>query len=262
MPELPEVQVMRSYFEEVALNKEVKDVGFHDSLNKVFKSAKSVISKNMLGARITETNRLGKYLFARLSSGKWLHLHFGMTGSLEVFRSEEMPRFTRFVIEFTDGDKLAFKDSRKFGVVQIIDDPAAFQQNQKIADDLLEISLDKFKLGLKRRSIAVKAALLDQKLVAGIGNWIADEMLFNCGIHPEKSCKNLTANEIESLLESGQSIAKEAIAADTHYGDFPKHFFVNYRKAGAIHPDHPHSPVEGMRVGGRGTFIVPEKQRL
>lgn len=262
MPELPEVQVMRSYFEEVALNKEVKDVGFHDSLNKVFKSAKTEIREYLVGARILETNRLGKYLFARLSSGKWLHLHFGMTGSLEVFRSNELPRFTRFVIEFTDGDKLAFKDSRKFGVVQIVDDPDDFKRKQKIGDDLLNLSLEKFKSGLSRRSIAVKSALLDQKLVAGIGNWIADEMLFNCGIHPEKSCKNLNDDEMKALLASGKKIAHEAIAADTHYGDFPEHFFVNYRKEGAIHPDHPHSPVKGMRVGGRGTFIVPEKQKL
>lgn len=261
MPELPEVQVMRNYFEEVTLQKAITAVTFHDSLNKVFKSSKSELTEYLVGHSILETNRLGKYLFARLSSGKWLHLHFGMTGYLEVFRSEQLPRFTRFVIEFEDGDKLAFKDSRKFGVIQIVDDPDEFQKNQKIGDDLLKISFDKFKTGLSRRSIAVKAALLDQKLVAGIGNWMADEMLFNCGIHPEKSCKDLRDEEIKKLLNSGKSIAKEAIEVDTHYGDFPAHFFVNYRKEGAIHPDYPNSPVKGMRVGGRGTFIVPEKQK-
>jgi formamidopyrimidine-DNA glycosylase len=260
MPELPEVEIMRRYFKEVALNKVINALHFHDHLDKIFKTSRSELTERLEGAQFTQTKRIGKYLFAQLSSGGWLHLHFGMTGNLEVFRSEDLPKYTRLVFEFEDGDKLAFRDLRKFGVVQWVDSPSAFCEKNQLGTDLLHVTSDNFNAGLKGRKVAVKTALLQQKHFAGIGNWIADEMLFNCGIHPENLCLDLIDSDFEALRESGIAIVKEAIKADTHYGDFPEHFFVNYRKEKALHPQHLNSPVERLKVGGRGTFIVPEKQ--
>jgi len=262
MPELPEVEIMRRYFEEVALGKKMVAITFHDHLDKIFKTDRKTLTHKLVGASFTETERIGKYLFAKLDSGGWLHLHFGMTGNLELFRSEELPKYTRLVFEFEDGDKLAYRDLRKFGVVEWVENLADFQKKQKLGEDLLTISAEGFQKGLENRKVAVKTALLDQKHFAGIGNWIADEMLFNCGIHPQKRCDQLTTEDFKALHQSGVEIVQEAIAADTHYGDFPEHFFVNYRKEKAQHPEHPKSPVERLVVGGRGTFIVPEKQKL
>ena len=263
MPELPEVEVMRGYFEEVVKDLQVTDVEFLDPLDKVYKSSKEEIYNNLVDQSFIKTERIGKYLFAQLSNGKWLHLHFGMTGSLEVFTDQySLPRFTRMAIHFEDGSRLAFVDSRKFGKIEILDSLEKYKGTHTLGEDLLSIKPDDFVMALKDRKIPIKAALLEQKHFAGIGNWIADEMLFEVGIHPEEPCNKLTEKELKTLLKSAVEICRTAIRKDTHYGDFPDDFFVNYRKKGAIHPDHPHSKVESLRVGGRGTFIVPEKQKL
>jgi formamidopyrimidine-DNA glycosylase len=262
MPELPEVEIMRRYFEEVALHKKITQLEFHDQLDKVYKSSRKTLKEKLVGSKFEETKRIGKYFFARLSTQGWLHLHFGMTGNLELFRTEDLPKYTRLVFNFEDGDKLAFRDLRKFGVVQWIPSVEDFVDAQNLGRDLLQIDTENFVKGLEGRKVAIKTALLDQKHFAGIGNWIADEMLFNCGIHPQERCHQLKVKQLKALLQSGVEIVKEAIKADTHYGDFPQHFFVNYRKEKAIHPKHPQSPVERLVVGGRGTFIVPEKQIL
>lgn len=260
MPELPEVEIMRRYFETAALNKSIHSVSFYDDLDKVYHSPRQELSDHLSGNQFIATERMGKYLFAQLARGSWLHLHFGMTGDLELFQGDELPKYTRLTWNFDNGERLAFRDLRKFGVIQLIDDPASFAKAQKIGPDLLEVDSSAFAQGLTDRKVAIKTALLDQKHFAGIGNWIADEMLFDCGIHPESKCKDLTVDDFKDLLKSGRRIVKEAIAADTHYGDFPDHFFVNYRKKDALHPEHPASPVENIKVGGRGTFFVPEKQ--
>lgn len=253
---------MRRYFESAALNKKIAALEFHDPLYKVFKSSTEELNEALLASQFIKTERIGKYLFAQTNSGKWLHLHFGMTGDLELFKSEELPKYTRFVFQFEDGDKLAFKDLRKFGVIQIVESPEAYQANNTLGDDLLTIDPQYFVDKLSKRKVAIKTALLDQKYYAGIGNWIADEVLFNCGVHPKKPCNEISSTKLKEILKDAQTVVLEAIKKDTHYGDFPQNFFVNYRKEKALHPNHPNSPVERMVVGGRGTFIVPEKQKL
>jgi len=261
MPELPEVEIMRRFFETAALAQKITAVEFLDDLDKVFKSSREELETTLVGQYFTETQRIGKYLFAKISNSRWLHLHFGMTGNLKLFQGDAYPRYTRFVIQFDDGRQLAFCDLRKFGVIQVISDPDTFCATQKIGTDLLHLPVEAFIRALKPRRVAIKTALLDQKHVAGIGNWIADEMLFRARIHPLSLAESLTEAQLGQLHEHGVAIAKEAIAADTHYGDFPDHFFANFRKEGAIHPDFPDSPAERLVVGGRGTFIIPQIQK-
>lgn len=262
MPELPEVEIMRRYFNESTLNKTIVALDFLDELEKVYKSSPALIEESLLGHQFKETERIGKYLFARISGGSWLHLHFGMTGNLELFQGDNVPKYARLVFHFENGDKLAFCDLRKFGVIEIVDNPESYQQKAKIGKDFLTISFEEFSEKLSKPAVAIKTSLLNQKLFAGIGNWIADEMLFDAGIHPLRISKEVKPNELQKLYRAGQKIIETAIAEDTHYGDFPVDFFVNYRKIDALHPAHPNSPVERLVVGGRGTFIVPEKQML
>jgi formamidopyrimidine-DNA glycosylase len=262
MPELPEVEIMRRYFEECALDKTIIQLDFLDELGKVYKSRPELIEKSLLGQQFKATERIGKYLFARISEGPWLHLHFGMTGNLELFRGDNLPKYARLVFHFENGDKLAFCDLRKFGVVEIVTNPQTYQKAAKIGDDFLTISFEYFKEKLSKTSVAIKTSLLNQKFFAGIGNWIADEMLFEAGVHPLRATRDINQLELTKLYTAGQEIIRQAIAEDTHYGDFPVDFFVNYRKIDAIHPSFPNSPVERLVVGGRGTFIVPEKQIL
>ncbi|MGK0406832.1 MAG: formamidopyrimidine-DNA glycosylase [Roseivirga sp.] len=262
MPELPEVEIMRRYFEESALDKIITKLDFLDELGKVYKSSPEIIEKSLLGKQFKSTERIGKYLFARISKGPWLHLHFGMTGNLELFQGDNLPKYARLVFHFENGEKLAFCDLRKFGVVEIVENPQAYQKAAKIGDDFLTISCEYFIEKLSKTTVAIKTSLLNQKFFAGIGNWIADEMLFDAAVHPLRSTQDINQSELTKLYTAGQKIIRQAIAEDTHYGDFPADFFVNYRKIDAIHPAYPNSPIERLVVGGRGTFIVPEKQIL
>lgn len=263
MPELPEVEILRKYFKEVALNQDIEKLEFHDHLDKIFATPREVLNNSLCGDHFTTTRRVGKYLFAKLSKGKWLHLHFGMTGDLQLLTaSEDLPKYTRFVILFKDGERLAFRDLRKFGVIELVEDPMRYQKDRGIGPDLLEIDPNEFSAGFRGRKAPIKALLLQQDKVAGIGNWIADEMLFNAGIHPSTRAERLSDEELQTLYQEAIKIVKKAIKHDTHYGDFPKEFFVNYRSKGVLHPDYPNSPVEALKVGGRGTYIVPERQVL
>lgn len=261
MPELPEVEILRRYFNEGALNLEIADLEFYDDLDKIFATPRDQLLDGLIGSKFVTTRRIGKYLFAQLSSTSWLHLHFGMTGDLQLLSSTDiLPKYTRFVILFKNGERLAFCDLRKFGVIELIDDPVKYQNRKNIGLDLLEMDQGDFINAFKGRKAPIKPLLLQQNKVAGIGNWIADEMLFNASIHPETKSENLSDQDLLNLYDEAVQIVKVAITKDTHYGDFPEGFFVNYRKKGAVHPSHPNSPVEGLKVGGRGTFIVPEKQ--
>lgn len=261
MPELPEVEILRRYFAEVALQREIAGPEFYDELNKIFASPRDQLVKTLTSDHFISTRRTGKYLFTELSRGMWLHLHFGMTGDLQLLNpGDELPKYTRFVIRFTNGERLAFRDLRKFGVIELINSPEQYQRERKIGQDLLEMEPAEFINAFKGRQAPIKSLLLQQDKVAGIGNWIADEMLFDAGIHPETRAAALSEQEIRTLYIEALRIVRTAIDKDTHYGDFPKGFFVNYRKKDAIHPNHPDSPVQSLKVGGRGTFIVSEKQ--
>lgn len=262
MPELPEVEVMRRYFEEAAIGQKVRSLEFHDPLDKIFKSPRAQLREVLEGARFVATHRIGKYLFVQTDRGPWLHLHFGMTGNLELFHGEDLPPYTRLVFVLENEEKLAYCDLRKFGVVELTESPEAYQKAKKIGPDFLGMELGIFVKALENKKIALKSALLEQKHFAGIGNWIADEMLFEAGLHPLEIPSRLSKKELERLFAAGQRIVERAIERDTHYGDFPAEMFVNYRQKEALHPDFPESPVERLIVGGRGTFIVPKKQQL
>lgn len=262
MPELPEVEVMRRYFEAAALGQKVERLEFHDKLDKLFKTPREELKSTLEGARFTHTRRIGKYLFIALDKGPWLHLHFGMTGNLLLFRNQDLPKYTRMVFVLDNGDQLAYCDLRKFGVVELTESPERYQAEKKFGPDFLELSLEAFVKALGNKKIALKSALLEQKHFAGIGNWIADEMLFEVGLHPEEKPFKLNQSELTALFQAGQKIIQQAIDKDTHYRDFPEGMFVNYRKKKALHPLFPDSPIEGLVVGGRGSFIVPSKQKL
>lgn len=252
---------MRRYFSAAVEGQQIVRVSFHDPLDKIFKSPREALEKALTGARFGETQRIGKYFFAHIASGPWLHLHFGMTGDLVLYRGNELPKYTRFSFHFQSGQNLAFCDLRKFGVIQLTDDPLAFVKELSLGPDLLKINPEDFSRRLRRGKVAIKTALLDQKRVAGIGNWIADEMLFDCAIHPLTPAEKISKEQAQQLWESGRAIVEQAIAEDTHYGAFPAGFFVHYRKGGALHPEYPDSPVEKLTVGGRGTYIVPARQK-
>ncbi|MCU0448915.1 MAG: DNA-formamidopyrimidine glycosylase [Bernardetiaceae bacterium] len=262
MPELPEVESYRRYFEATALHQTVREVEVLDS--KVVKVDPDYLRQQLVGQRFTGTDRIGKYLFVHLSSGRVLLLHFGMTGELAHYApTAELPRFTRVRFGLANGYHLAFVDPRKFGRIELGDSVPQFQAAKGLSADALKLPLDNFKAALAKRMAPIKSVLLDQAVAAGVGNWIADEMLFQARVHPLRRAAHLTQAETAGLHQVMLHILELAVAHEAYYRDFPPYFLLHSRGW----TDAPIAPCPGCagevaktEVGGRATYFCPRCQ--
>lgn len=257
MPELPEVEVMR---------REIESHVLHAHLQKVEALDQRLVSKlptnwtSLLeGNAFSSTQRVGKYLFMNFDK-TWLHLHFGMTGSVSfVSTGQEPPPYTRLTLSFNNGLMMCFTDPRTFGKMDVVNRVEAFVANKRLGVDLLEANNDDAINMFANRKISLKAILLRQKDVAGIGNWLADEALYRQKLNPAKRGMDLSPSEAISLLRETKNIAEEAIQADTHYGTFPKHFFVNHRAEDGACPCAK-DIIQKVTLAGRSTYFCPTCQ--
>ena len=270
MPELPEVETYRRYFNETALGQTITDVQVEDQ--RQLTTDYDTLLKELKGTQLIKTDRIGKHFLITLSTGKILVLHFGMTGDLAYYRNEEdTPRFARIVFLFTNGFRLAFIDSRKFGRVGLTDSVEAYQQEKSLGPDALDISLIQLQTSLQKRKAPIKALLLDQKIIAGIGNWIADEVLYQARIFPAKPAHLLAPSEIAHLHQAILHVMDTAIAHEANYGAFPKSFLIHARgwndaqvttvAERQVCPIHK-KPLTLSKVGGRTTYFCPICQAL
>lgn len=271
MPELPEVETYRRYFEETALGQTVVDLKAEDPRRQLTTDYDTLLQA-LRGTQFVETHRIGKHFLITLSTGKVLVLHFGMTGDLAYYRDEEdTPRFARIVFYFQNGFRLAFIDSRKFGRVGLASSVADYQQAKALGPDALDITLPQLQASLEKRKAPIKTLLLDQKILAGIGNWIADEVLFQAKINPARLAQSLSAEEYEHLHAAIKLVLTTAIEHEAIYQTFPKSFLIHARgwdevvetttAERRVCPRH-HTPLEIMKVGGRTTYFCPVCQPL
>lgn len=289
MPELPEVETIRAGLNKLLPDKVVKDVWY--DWDKSFPNAPADVARFLVGAKVEKVRRRAKVLIIELSSGWALIIHLKMTGQL-VFVGKnqrfgaghpgkdlvgELPaKSSRVVVDFTDGAKLFFNDQRKFGWMRLM--PALeipeIDFFKKFGPEPLDddFTVDKFIERLMRRKNSnIKAALLDQTVVAGIGNIYADESLWAAKIHPStlagkvsKAKLVLLYNAIRDVLnlsiKKGGSTDKNYVDAQGKTGSYLS--FANvFRKEGRPCP-RCGTPIEKIRVAGRGTHICPRCQRV
>ncbi len=252
MPELPEVEVMRRNIEAHVLHAGLRKVDVLDP--RLTTSLPQNWENAVVNNELSETRRVGKYLF--LFFGKtWLHLHFGMTGSIVfVPTNDHLPKYSRLALDFDNGLRMCFTDPRTFGKMDVVNRVESFLSTKKLGRDLLDATEDDAKKMFVNRKISAKAILLKQKEVAGIGNWLADEALFRQKIHPATPGGSLSERKAQHLLDEAKRIAVEAIDADTHYGDFPDHFFVHHRKENNDCPCGM-GKIEKVQLAGRSTYF-------
>lgn len=260
MPELPEVETYRRYFDSTSLKQLITNISCADE--RLLKQPFNDFREYLIGQSFTSTERIGKYLFVCTSGKKVLVLHFGMTGNLDYYHeSIDRPRFAHIVYHLEGGYNLAFLNKRKFGWNTLTDDISAYQQQVGLSTDATKITKDAFLQALSRRKTAIKPVLLDQKVTAGIGNWLADEILYQSRIHPEKKVQDLTEEECLSIFQNMQRILETSIAEQAIYRNFPKNYFIHIREADAT-CHHTGVPIEKIKVGGRATYYSPEWQKL
>src|SRR3990170_5461600 len=240
MPELPEVETIRIGLAKLLPGRTISDV-WHD-WQKSFPNAPADVARFMVNANVESVRRRAKVLIIELSSEYSLVIHLKMTGQL-VFRGEEVfgaghptnslvgelpDKSTRVIIDFTDGSKLFFNDQRKFGWMRLLPTIEVPQIDfmQKVGPEPLEddFTVDKFINNiLRRRQSAIKVVLLDQTVLAGVGNIYADESLWAAKIHPSTPVKRLPKTKLADLYSELRTILKLAInkggSTDKNYVD-------------------------------------------
>ncbi|MEL6534719.1 MAG: DNA-formamidopyrimidine glycosylase [Bacteroidota bacterium] len=258
MPELPEVEWYRRYVEGTALHQRITAVQVRDA--KPLQQSEEEFQQTLVNHAFVDTERVGKYFFLKLDTGSWMLMHFGMTGEPVYYRdSEDEPRFVRVEFLLENGFKLAFNDARKFGKLELVPDLPAFLKAKKLAEDALKVTKEDFVARLGKKKKAVKSALLDQNLAAGIGNWIADEMTYLAKIHPEVKAHTLTQEQLGALHDALQEVLEVALEYESDYDNFPDKYLTKYRWAEdkEVQGQCPcgKTELERIVVGGRGTYF-------
>ncbi len=281
MPELPEVEAARRAAQAVARGRRITDAHVaNDPI--VFEGvAPARIRRALLGRRVKAVRRHGKHLWLELDRRPWPCLHFGMTGGIHlpagravrlvsdgrVHRPDWPPRFTKLHLRFSDGGELALADGRRLGRIRLRRDPASEPPIAALGWDALHElpSPARFHAMLRERRAPMKAVLLDQSFAAGIGNWIADEVLYQAGIAPKRRASTLSAAEARRLRTKIRSVIGLAVRAGSDGDRYPR-WWLFHRRWGHRRGGPPAVTVRGEHirhetVAGRTTAWVPTVQR-
>lgn len=283
MPELPEVETVRRGLSALIIGKTIKSER-HDTA-KGFPNAPADVKQFLINASLTDVRRRAKVLLIDLSTDYTLVIHLKMTGQL-VYRGEqvfgaghpnesligELPdRSTRVVLEFTDGSHLYFNDQRKFGWMRLM--PTIEVPNidfmKKVGPEPLEadFTCEDFAGRFPRRGkTSIKAALLDQTVIAGVGNIYADESLWGAKLHPKRLVNTITPDEFDLLytelravmnvaIEKGGSTDKNYVNAEGRRGSYMD-FARVFRREGLECP-RCGAEIIKFKAAGRGTHICP-----
>lgn len=259
MPELPDVEVYKRYFDSTALHQPI------DNAAVIGPSLLDGISADTLrdalrGASFEGTRRHGKHLFARLSTDRWLGLHFGMSGELVYYKRGEAPEYTYFRVDFENSYHLALVMPRKLGHVRLLDDPDVFIAEKELGPDALRLDVDTFEARLDGRRGMIKSALMDQTVIAGLGNIYTDEVLFQAGIHPKTKVKDLDEDERCSIFDAMQEVLNTAIACRGEPEQMPADRFMLPHRRGDKTDPCSGTDLEKITVSGRTGYYSPARQ--
>ncbi|MBR3324390.1 bifunctional DNA-formamidopyrimidine glycosylase/DNA-(apurinic or apyrimidinic site) lyase [Candidatus Saccharibacteria bacterium] len=281
MPELPEVETIKRGLSNLIIKQKIK-------------KAKVLCEKSFVGkieeiksATIENLRRFGKAIVIDLNNGKSLMIHLRMTGQLiydgkeryaaghpsDNFLDNLPNKQTRVILELENGT-LYFNDQRKFGFIKVLETKEVENDPfiKKLAKEPWDITPEEFYQKLqKHQNSPIKATILDQTIIAGLGNIYADETLFMSKIHPTTKSGQITKNQAKTIIEnakkvmeksidSGGSTLKDYKKADGTKGDYLDKFAQVFNKKGQPCPVCK-TPIKKIKVAGRGTHICPHCQK-
>jgi formamidopyrimidine-DNA glycosylase len=219
------------------------------------------LARRLKGRRFESSCRHGKHLFVHADGGLWLRLHFGMTGSLRYFKDQpEAPNHARVLFIFEKHHCLAFEDQRKFGEIGLIKDVNGFLKKRALGPDARDISRSQFREIFAKHRGAVKSILLNQKLIAGIGNIYADEILFCARIHPATEAGRLDEKNVDKVFRATRHILKKAIETKADADLMPNSWLLPHRGKSGKCP-RCGSELKPATVGGRTAWFCPRCQK-
>ncbi|KAJ4419763.1 hypothetical protein N0V82_004806 [Gnomoniopsis sp. IMI 355080] len=293
MPEIAEVARLVHFLRQHLVGKKIGKVQAPDDANIFGKVGCSgpAFEKALTGRKVLEAGSQGKYFWLRLSDpGSHPVMHLGMTGWIHIHNDRSgytnyykktnaddqeawPPRFWKFQLE-TEGSspvRIAFTDSRRFGRIRLVDCPGAeIRQNSPLVENGPDPVVDKevfteeyLKSIMRKRHVPVKALILDQAVISGVGNWVADESLYHAKLHPEQYCNEFSDEEIKRLHESIRYVCQTACDLLADSDKFPSHWMFDHRwgkgKGASTLPNG--DKLAWITVGGRTSCYVPAVQK-
>lgn len=280
MPELPEVETVRRVFERVLQGKRIVAAEIPDDPIVLGGTPAERFVSALNDSTLARAGRKGKYWWLELDSGPVIFGHLGMAGWVRELgaytpRLREhgnaplddetgRPRFLKLLLTTEDGKRVAMTDGRRLARLWMGESVESDKRVGALGPDawLEPPTVESLAARLKGRTAPIKALLLDQAaLVSGVGNWIADEALYQAGIRPDRAGESLTPEELEKLRERLGVILERAISDGADSEKYPREWLFHYRWGGG----KGHESIEGRAivrstVGGRTTAWVPELQ--
>jgi len=261
MPELPDVEVFRRYLDSTSLHRRIKEVQVH-TRNMVEGTPLWRLKATLEGHAFQSTDRHGKYLFAAMDNKNWLVLRFGMTGFLKYFKDlEKNPPHERMLLTFYNGYHLAYDCQRKLGKIALTEDLEAFISEQRLGPDALD---NKFDLPAFRETLGgslstVKSALMNQNLMAGIGNIYSDEIAFQSRIKPKAKAQDLSDEATARLFQCMKDVLKTAIDSQANPDALPDTYIVPHRKKNGKCPKCGKT-LKKEKISGRSSYFCSKCQ--
>lgn len=266
MPELPEVETIRVELLPWIIGQHFTRAILLD--RKLLRWPSPEEFQQLVGQRVESLERRGKYLIFHLSSGLSLIMHLRMTGAL-LLNPGSIDHYARAVFHLSNGVRLVFSDRRRLGAIWLLEDARIIIGKlgpEPLAEDFTPEVLSTL---LNGHCIPIKAALIDQNIIAGIGNMYADEILFAARIHPLRRTDTLSGEEIQSLYNSIRNVLASAIgnkgaSVDTYIrpggqlGRAQFDFKVAHKKGQTCPVCH--APIQRILVRNRGTYFCPNCQ--
>ena len=279
MPELPEVETVRRIFDRVLTGQRIVDAEIAEDSIVLKKTPSEVVRDAIVGRTVTGTGRIGKYFWLELDTKPWLFGHLGMAGWVrEIGAStirlrehgqapmedaEGRPKFLKMLLTAEDGGQVVMTDGRRLARIWLCSSPMEDPAISKLGPDCYaalppELSIYET---VVRRSAPIKALLLDQSLFCGVGNWIADEVLYLAGIRPSRHGKTLTIEDCTRLRAALQDVISHAVEVGADKEKFPATWLFHYRWGGGKGDEL----IDGQtivreQIGGRTTAWVPARQ--
>ncbi|XP_050884460.1 formamidopyrimidine-DNA glycosylase isoform X2 [Lathyrus oleraceus] len=277
MPELPEVEAARKAVEENCIGKKITKCIVADDSKVIDGVSHSEFEASVIGKTIVAARRKGKNMWLQLDSPPFPSFQFGMAGAIyikgvavtkykrsAVNDEDEWPsKYSKFFIQLDDGLEISFTDKRRFAKVRLLKDPTSVPPISELGPDALfePMTLDEFTGRLHKKKTEIKALLLDQSYISGIGNWVADEVLYQARIHPQQSASSLSGENCSTLYECIKEVIQFAVGVDADCSRFPLEWLFHFRwgkKPGKISGKE----INFITAGGRTTAYVPELQKL
>ncbi|EJD04278.1 AtMMH-1 [Fomitiporia mediterranea MF3/22] len=290
MPELPEVHRAANFIKTHAQGKTIIKVDANEDTIVFSGTTHEEFANAVRGRTVKDVGRYGKVFYLDLDGdGPMPVMHFGMTGNILIKGESPLtykegpkksdtlwpPRFTKCILHLENpppapATQIAFIDPRRLGRIRLCKEPLLEPPISLLGfDPILRMpSLDDFSKSVLKRSCPVKALLLDQSFSAGVGNWVADEILYHSRVHPEQRCNTLSSDQVSVLYKNTSYVCQTAISVNADADKFPDNWLFNHRwgKGKKKHlnplklPSGELATIKWLKVGGRTSAFVTELQ--